>query len=210
MTTNSYNNSKSKNNTLVNAEQNRALKARGAVGNGLNVKAPEAKVRTQNTAEALELQRRAEAKRRERAHTKPEAVRPKLPAILGFDTRDKFITKTAKTVNKYPIILGVAITLLVTLLFMFVVINAVDVNKIKIETTKKSAELEALIEQNTELERELEVRDNAEYIRLMAKNQYGMIEKKNITKYHINLDNEDKIVVVKETSKNQVVDTKSE
>jgi cell division protein FtsB len=193
VTTNTYNKSKESNKTLASSG---AKTTRAGIHTG-NVRTSSPAVNKARTEEqSLEAKRRAEAKRRELAHTKPEAIRLRLPAILGFDTREKFITKTATAVNKHPIVLAILVTLLLTVMFMFVVVNAVDVNKIKIETTRKSSLLNELIERDAELSLEIEKIYNPEYIRERAKNDLGMIDKKNVTKYHISMDNADEIIIV--------------
>lgn len=210
MTTNTYNKAKNNEQALANKEVHAQTVSRTRVNTGNAGTQTNTSRKTQNDAKAREAERRAAARRRARAHTQPEAVRTRLPAILGFDTRDKFITKTATAVNKYPIVLGIAVTVLLTLMFMCVVVNAVDVNKLKIETTNMSSELESLIEKDAELSLELEKRDQAEFIREFAKNQLGMIDKKNVTKYHISMDNEDKIVIVGNSASDPVVEAESD
>lgn len=206
MTTNTYNNAENQKRALakkdahaVSGERRRVRNPQSTAGKG---QTQSNQKRTLSEAERLEMQRRAAARKRAKAHTAPEAVRPKLPAILGFDTRDKFITETASAVNKYPLILKIAATLLITFMFMCVLINAVDVNRIKMDTTEKSNLLEELIERDAELSLALEKRDNAEAIRGLAQKKYGMIEKKNVTKHHISMDNEDRIVIIGENSEN--------
>lgn len=144
-------------------------------------------------------------RRHEKAQTRPEALHTRLPAILGFDTREKFTTIAATTVNKYPIALGIAITLSITLMFMFVVINAVSINKMKLETTRMNSSLEALIEKEAELSIELEKRDDLRYIREVALNQYGMIDKKQVTKYYISMDKDPKVEIIDDSESDPVV-----
>lgn len=159
-----------------------------------------------------EQNRRAAAIRREKAQkaqTKPQALHTRLPAILGFDTREKFTTLAATTVNRYPLALGVAITLLLTTMFMFVVINAVSINKLKLETTQMNSHLEELIEKEAELSIELEKRDDLRYIREVALNQYGMIDKKHVTKYYISMDKDPKVEIIDNSGSDSAV-SKSE
>lgn len=159
-----------------------------------------------------EQNRRAAALRREKAQKsqiKPQALHTRLPAILGFDTREKFTTLAATTVNRYPLALGVAITLLLTTMFMFVVINAVSINKMKFETTQMNSRLEELIEKEAELSIELEKRDDLRYIREVALNQYGMIDKKHVTKYYISMDKDPKVEIIDNSGSDSAV-SKSE
>jgi len=90
-------------------------------------------------------------------------------------------------------------------MFMLVVVNAVSINKMKLETTQMNSELEKLIEREDELTLELEKRDDLRYIREIAVNQYGMIDKKHATKHYISLDKEDKVEVLNKADSEPVV-----
>lgn len=210
MTSNTYDKVKEKENTLAEtavkrgrakASQNTdALIGRSA--ENTTVKGEDTSIKNGVTKTGS----RSASKRREKAHTKPQAIHTRIPAILGFDTREKFTTIAATTVNKYPLTLTVAIILVLTSMFMMVIINAVNINKIKLETTQMSSTLEELIEKEAELSLELEKRDDLRYIREVALNQYGMIDKKLVTKYYISLDKDPKVELIDKADSEPVVD----
>ena len=206
MTSNTYNKVKNKDNTLAQptqrktkaAQRDEAVLGRNATVTSGSESAQKVTTHTGNTALV---------RKRKKVHTKPKAIHTRIPAILGFDTREKFITKAATTVNRYPLALGIAIIALVTSMFMMVVVNAVNINKLKLETTQMNGSLAELIEKEAELSLELEKRDDLRYIREVALNQYGMIDKKHVTKYYISLDKDPKVEVIdKETDSEPIVD----
>ncbi len=201
MTSNTYNKVKKKKNMITEADA-KVIAKRGAIPRTSSDLARE-KTNTVTQTPAV-------TRRRERVTTKPQALHTRIPAILGFDTRDKFNTIAVSTANRYPLVIGLLITLLITSMFMLVVVNAVSINKMKLETTQMNSALEKLIEREDELTLELEKRDDLRYIREIAVNQYGMIDKKHATKHYISLDKEDKVEVLSKADSEPVVDGASD
>ena len=135
--------------------------------------------------------------RRDRSHSKSEMIKTsRIPAILGLAQKRKFETYTVEAVNKHPFIIAMLAVIAVTCMFMILVVNAVSISDMKTQTTQMSSQLESLIERREELSLELEKRDDLRYIEEIAKNQYGMIKKDYVTKYYVNLDNNDKIELI--------------
>ncbi|MBE6606500.1 MAG: hypothetical protein E7635_05645 [Ruminococcaceae bacterium] len=196
MTSNTYNKVKKKKNIISEADA-KVVAKRGAL---VHTGSDSARKKTNTVTQAP-----AVARRREKVTTKPQALHTRIPAILGFDTRDKFNTIAVSTANRYPLVIGLLTTLLITSMFMLVVVNAVSINKMKLETTQMNSELEKLIEREDELTLELEKRDDLRYIREIAVNQYGMIDKKHATKHYISLDKEDKVEVLNKADSEPVV-----
>lgn len=203
MTSDTYKKVKSKRNMLNSADAKKAAKAPGIANTSTTISdeklqgAQRTRINTNTTAVAA---------RREKITSKPQALHTRIPAILGFDTREKFTTIAATTASRYPVVMSILTIILVTSMFMLVVVNAVNINKMKLETTQMNGALEVLIEKEGELSLELEKRDDLRYIREVAVNQYGMIDKKHVTKYYINLDKEPKVEILEKTDSKPVVD----
>ncbi len=202
MTSNTYNKVKKKKEILAPTDS-KVVGKRGALG---HVEGNTTREKASAGAQTQVPSTKAVARRREKITTKPQALHTRIPAILGFDTRDKFNTIAVSTANRYPLIIGVLTILLITSMFMLVVVNAVNINKMKLETTQMNSALEKLIEREDELSLELEKRDDLRYIREVAVNQYGMIDKKHVTKHYISLDKEPKVEVLDKADSEPVVD----
>ncbi|MBQ7820698.1 MAG: hypothetical protein IJ391_00245 [Clostridia bacterium] len=217
MTSNTYNKIKDNDNTLAQPAQGRsrseAVKSESAVigntahvntGVSGNTRSGQSVARKGNTRTGAVV-----TKKRDK-YTKPEEIKNPIPrkllGVLGFDAKEKFETIAVSTANRHPVLLNIVLTIIITAMFMTVVINAVSVNKLKTETTQMNSYLAELIEKESELSLELEKRDDLRYIREVALNQYGMIDKKHVTKYYISLEKDPKVEITDKSGSEPIVD----
>ena len=206
MTSNTYDKAKKKSNMLSQGE---AKNLHQGIKDG-HINTTHSQKTVTNVKSQSGTNTRAVARRREKVAVKPQALHTRIPAILGFDTREKITTITATAVNKYPIVMTLFVIVMITAMLMVLVTNAVNVNKLKQENTQMNFALEQLIERENELSLELEKRDDLRYIREIATNQYGMIDKKHITKHYISLDKESKVEVFDKEGSLPIVDSSND
>ncbi len=212
--TSNYNRLKDNENTVVQGSKvrkNAAAKSEGAIGNTAHGRTGvSGRQRTADRAGSqANVRTNTAVVRRRNRQTKPEEVNARLPkwlGWLGFDAKERFETIAVSTANRHPIVLYIAITVLITAMFMTLVINAVSINKLKTETTQMNSQLARLIEKESELSLELEKRDDLRYIREVALNQYGMIDKKHVSKYYISLENDHKVELTDNAAFEPIVD----
>jgi hypothetical protein len=198
--TSNYNKVKNKEDKLAKASQVRkntgAVKSENVlVGNTSHISGVSGKVRAGENGKTNVRTNGAVVKRRN-VQTKPEEINTRLPkwlGWLGFDAKERFETIAISTANRHPIVLYIAITVLITAMFMTLVINAVGINKLKTETTQMNSHLATLIEREAELSLELEKRDDLRYIREVAINVHGMMDKKYANKHYISLEKDPKV-----------------
>ena len=99
----------------------------------------------------------------------------------------------------------IAFTLIGTLLLLLIIGLSARIN----ETTKQVSDLQGRVIELTELEKDLslklEVKNDIRIIEEMASREFGMVKADNLTKEHVSINNDDKVVVYEESETAQEV-----
>lgn len=100
--------------------------------------------------------------------------------------------------TRQPILGLIVAAVICTALFAFMMWTSAEINESTQAISELQSRLATLSSQEKELNLQLELKNDLRVIEEKASLEYGMIKSDNLTKQHVNIDNQDKIEVVEE------------
>ena len=85
-------------------------------------------------------------------------------------------------------------------MFMYIIFNTVQITEQQRAISILKKEINALAAEKSELESEIDKRNDLRYIEEYATNKLGMVKSDQLPRYYVNIENEDKIEIVTDES----------
>jgi len=115
-------------------------------------------------------------------------------ALRSRTTAPKIRTIKSAKVKPFPTVL-VVMSLVCTMLFMFMVFNTVKINEFSRGIASMQSELNNLMSEKKELELKLDQKNDLREIEKIATEKLGMVKNDNVERAYISINSEDKIEV---------------
>ncbi len=136
---------------------------------------------------------------------RPSSARPVMRRNTAELHNIHIETKRKKHEDKKPFPVSVVVmSVCFTVLFLFMMINYISLEKLNKELYSQETKIETLKEEKNKLEEKLEKRDTPEEIREYAENELGMVKEADTNgQYYIDIKTEDKIEMTKHENENE-------
>lgn len=127
----------------------------------------------------------------------PEKIELEKRAVLieEHEKREKLRVVKAKGLERQSYVGFVITAIVCTMLFMFMMWTSAQINESTQAISSLQTQLTKLTEKEKELNLMLEMKNDLRVIEELATLEYGMVKTDNLTKQHVNINNEDKIEV---------------
>lgn len=118
------------------------------------------------------------------------------PAVAGVYVEPKVHTVIDTTKKAFPLT-TILLSVICTILMLFMIINYVKINEYTIVVSKLKSEISDLADEKKTLSAELDKKNDLELIEDIAKNELGMVKLEEIDKRYVAIDAEDSVEIIK-------------
>ncbi len=125
--------------------------------------------------------------------------KPKNTSVAGVYIEPKVHTVIDTTKKAFPLT-TILLSVICTVLMLFMIINYVKINEYTIVVSKLKSEISDLADEKKTLSAELDKKNDLELIEDIAKNELGMVKLEEIDKRYVTIDAEDSVEVIKNES----------